>query len=151
MAIGYCASKVMDRATGWYFEHQSETSRQREEKVAPGGAPVLAGKKIAHMVGREVTGEEAAKIGFSVHGSLAVAYGMVAAALVRSGIHPVRAGLLTGAAAFLLVDEGVNSALFTPPPWAYPIESHLRGVVGHLAYGIAAGAMLAVARRIRMM
>lgn len=69
---------------------------------------------------------------------------MTAAALVRAG--PLRAGIWTGAVAFVLVDEGVVSAVFTSPPWAYPVESHLRGVIGHLAYGAAAGAMLAVAR-----
>jgi hypothetical protein len=71
---------------------------------------------------------------------------MTAAALAKAGGRPVRTGLAIGAAAFALVDEGVVSALFTPPSWAYPIESHVRGVVGHLAYGVAAGAMLAVAR-----
>jgi hypothetical protein len=71
---------------------------------------------------------------------------MTAAALAKAGGRPVRTGLAIGAAAFALVDEGVVSALFTPPPWAYPIESHVRGAVGHLAYGVAAGAMLAVAR-----
>jgi hypothetical protein len=48
----------------------------------------------------------------------------------------------------LLVDEGFMSAFVTPPPWAYHVESHMRGVVGHLALGGAVGAMLAVARRL---
>ena len=64
---------------------------------------------------------------------------------------PARAGMAAGTAAFLLVDEGVVSAVFTPPPWAYPIESHLRGAIGHLAYGAAAGAMLSAARRLGAM
>ncbi|MGF1471833.1 MAG: hypothetical protein ACFB50_08850 [Rubrobacteraceae bacterium] len=147
-AIGYGASRIMDRTTGWYFERQSETSRRREEEIAPGGAPVLAGKKIASMVGREVADEEAARIGLFVHRSLGVSYGMAATALVRAGMRPMRAGITTGAAAFLLVDEVVNSVMFTPPPQAYPVESHLRGVVGHLAYGIVAGSGLTIVRRL---
>ena len=147
-AIGYGSSRVMDQATGWYLRRQTEASRRREEEVAPGGAPVLAGKKLAGLVGREVTDADAAKIGLFVHRSLGVQYGMAAAAFVRAGIRPIWAGIMTGAAAFILVDEGVNSAFFTPPPQAYPLESHLRGVVGHLAYGAVVGAMVAVARRL---
>lgn len=146
-AIGYGASMVMDGATGWYWERQSKASRRREDEIAPGGAPVLAGRKLAGWVGREVTDDEAARIGFVVHRSLGVAYGVTAAALARAGKGPLRAGVAAGAAAFVLVDEGVVGALFTPPPWAYPVESHLRGAIGHLAYGVAAGALLAAARR----
>ncbi len=150
-AIGYGASRVMDLATGWFLEHQSEASRQREVEVAPGGTPVVAGKKLAQMVGRDVTDAEAARISLFVHRSLGVVYGMAAAALVRAGARPFRAGIMTGATAFFLVDEGVSSVAFTPPPRAYPVESHLRGVVGHLAYGVAAGAMLAIVRRLGAM
>lgn len=150
-AMGYGSSRVMDQATGWHLGRQTEASRRREEEVAPGGAPVLAGKKLARLVGREVTDADAARIGLFVHRSLGVQYGIAAAALVRAGIRPIWAGIMTGAAAFVLVDEGVNSAFFTPPPQAYPVESHLRGVVGHLAYGAVVGAMLTAARRLGAM
>ena len=49
-AIGYGASRVMDLTTGWFFEHQSEASRRREVEVAPGGTPVVVGKKLAALV-----------------------------------------------------------------------------------------------------
>jgi hypothetical protein len=150
-AIGYCSSRAMDKATSWYLERQSEASRRREEEVAPGGAPVLVGKKLARLVGRDVSDEGAAKIGSVVHRSLGMTYGMAAAALARKGVAPLAAGVATGAIAFAVVDEAFLSAFFTPPPRAYPIESHLRGIVGHLAYGVAAGAMLAVARRLGAM
>ena len=147
-AIGYASSMAMDKATGWYLGYQSEASRRREEEVAPGGAPVLVGKKLARLVGRDVSDEGAVKIGSLVHRSLGMTYGMAAAALTRKGVAPLAAGVATGATAFVVVDEAFLSAFFTPPPWAYPIESHLRGVVGHLGYGLAAGAMLFVARRV---
>ena len=132
----------MDRATGWYLEHQSKESRRREEEVAPGGAPVLAGRKLASFVGREVSDEEAAKIGFVVNRALGMSYGMAAAALARAGVPPLVAGIATGAVAFVVVDEVVVSTLFTPPPLAYPLESHVRGLMGHLGYGVVAGTML---------
>src|SRR3712207_3315453 len=54
-AAGYCASRVMDLATDWYFEHQSEASRRREEEIAPGGTLVLAGRWLAGTLGRDIT------------------------------------------------------------------------------------------------
>jgi hypothetical protein len=141
----------MDLVTGWFFEHQSQASRRREVEVAPGGTPVLVGQKLAELAGRDVTDAEAARISLFVHRSLGVAYGMAAAALVRAGARPFQAGVVTGATAFVLVDEGLSSAAFTPPPGAYPVESHLRGVVGHLTFGVVAGAMLVVARRLGAM
>ena len=146
--IGYGASMAMDQATGWYFERQSEASRRREEAVAPGGAPVLVGKKLAGLAGRKVSDEQAARIGLVVHRFLGMAYGAAAAELARKGVAPLMAGLATGAVAFVAVDEAFLSAFFTPPPQDYPIESHVRGVVGHLALGAAAGMMLSGARRL---
>lgn len=145
---GYFGSRAMDRPPGWYFERQSKGSRRREKEIAPGGAPVLAGRKLAGLIGREVTDEEAPKTGFIIHRSLGMAYGITAAALASRGVPPARAGLVTGAAAFLLVDEGFVGTASTPPPWAYPVESNARGAIGHLAYGVVAGGLLATARRI---
>ena len=64
---------------------------------------------------------------------------------------PLAAGVASGMAGFLLVDEAANSLFFTPPPQAYPVESHLRGAVGHLAFGATLGVLLAVARRLRLL
>ena len=147
-AIGYGASMAMDRATDWYLGHQSKESRLREEEVAPGGAPVLVGKKLAGLVGRGVSDENAAKIGTMVHRAPGMTYGVTAAALSRTGVPPLVGGIATGTAAFVVVDEAFLSAVFAPPPWAYPIESHVRGVVGHLAYGTVTGAMLTAVRRL---
>jgi hypothetical protein len=144
-AIGYGAGRVMDLATGWFYQRQSPASRRREQEVAPGGTPAVVGKKLAGLAGRDVTDAQAARISLILHRSLGVVYGMAAAALVRAGVRPFQAGLVTGAAAFLLVDEGLTSA-FAPPLRAYPVESHLRGVVGHLTFGATTGAMLVVAR-----
>lgn len=60
-------------------------------------------------------------------------------------MNPLGAGVLTGLGLWLFVDEGAN-ALFglTPPPTAYPRETHVRGLVGHLAYGGTLGVLLSL-------
>jgi hypothetical protein len=147
-AIGYGANRMMDQVTGWYLQQQSAASRQREQELVPGGTPVRVGQQLAAWVGRTATEAEAMQIGSVVHRSLGMTYGLVAAALVRDGTPPLQAGLLTGITAFLVVDEGLISAVFTPPPWAYPLESHVRGALGHVAYGLVVGTGLTVAQRL---
>jgi uncharacterized membrane protein YagU involved in acid resistance len=58
-------------------------------------------------------------------------------------MNPLGAGILTGLGIWLVVDEGANPVMgFTPPAPAYPRETHIRGLLGHLAYGGTLGALL---------
>jgi hypothetical protein len=137
---GYAASRTMDQATTWFHGRQTAASRQREEELAPGGALVQLGKQLGAALGRDLDEEAASRVGFAVHRTLGVTYGMTASALVRRGIHPLVAGAVLGVAAFVLVDEGSAIAQV----FDYPVESHLRGVVGHTTLGLVTGALLAL-------
>jgi hypothetical protein len=145
-AVGYASSRAMDVATTWFYEQMSEDSRRREEEALPEGGALSVGRTLGAMVGSTPDDEQAEKIAMAAHRLLGITYGVIAARMVASGSPPLRAGLATGAAAFVVVDEIANAALFTPPPGEYPIESHLRGVVGHLAFGAAAGLLLGALR-----
>jgi hypothetical protein len=149
-AAGYLAGQAMDRATTWYYGRQSDASKQREQELLPEGAPVASARRLAGLLGIEPTEDQTGTLAQAMHQSLGQLYGVVAAVLARRGLSPVKAGLATGAAGFLLVDELANGLFFTPPPQAYPPESHLRGIVGHLTFGATLGALLAVARRLRL-
>src|SRR5215218_5793898 len=138
-AAGYLAGQVMDKATTWFYERQSDASKRRESELLPEGAPMASARKLAGLVGAEPTDDQASTIASTLHQSLGQLYGVVAAALA------------SGAGGFLLVDELANSLFFTPPPQAYPVESHLRGAVGHLTFGAATGVLLALARRLRLL
>jgi hypothetical protein len=194
-AAGYVSGLVMDKATTWFYERQSDASKQREGELLPEGAPMASARKLAGLVGAEPTDERAGQIALGLHQSLGQVYGVAAAALTRAGVPPIKAGLVgaeptderagqialglhqslgqvygvaaaaltragvppikaglvSGLAGFLLVDELANSLFFTPPPQAYPVESHLRGVVGHLTFGATCGVILAVASRLRLL
>jgi hypothetical protein len=78
-----------------------------------------------------------------VHRTFGTLYGMAAAALVNRGVRPMKAGLMTGAAAWAIVDEGTALPTFTD----YPVESHLRGVVGHATVGAVIGLLLSLVER----
>ena len=72
-----------------------------------------------------------------------MSYGIAASLLVGRGLRPLPAGLATGIAAFVVVDEGTSISSFSD----YPLESHMRGVVGHGTYGLAAGLLLSLVER----
>jgi hypothetical protein len=150
-AAGFLAGKAMDQATTWFYGRQSEASKRREQELLPEGAPLASARKLAGLIGAEPNDDQAGAIAQALHQSLGQGYGVVAAALTRRGVPPLAAGLGTGMAGFLLVDELANSLFFTPPPQAYPVESHLRGVVGHLTLGATTGVLLATAKRLRLL
>jgi len=150
-AAGYVAGQAMNQATTWFYGRQSDESKQREQEVLPEGAPVASARKLASWIGAEPTEDQTETLAQVMHQSLGQLYGVVAASLTRRGVNPVAAGLASGAGGFLLVDELANGLLFTPPPQAYPAESHLRGAVGHLTLGATLGILLAVARRLRLL
>jgi hypothetical protein len=140
---GYAASRTMDAATAWFYARQSDESKHREEELAPGGTLVQLGKQLGAAAGRELSDEQAGRLGLVVHRTLGMTYGIVANSLARRGRRPLYAGLAVGGAAWAIVDEGTALPTFT----SYPVESHLRGVVGHATYGIAAGALLSLIHR----
>lgn len=141
--VGYVASRTMDAATGWFYGRQSGASKQREEELAPGGALVQLGKQLGQAAGRDLDDDAAGRVGLRVHRTLGTVYGMLAALLVRRGMSPLRAGIRVAVGAFLIVDEGtaITQAL------DYPMESHLRGVVGHGTLGLTIGVLLTLVGR----
>ena len=148
---GFAAGQVMDQATTWFYARQSDASKRREGEVLPEGAPTASARKLAGLIGYEPTDEQTGQIAAYMHRSLGQLYGVVAAALTRRGVSPLSAGLAAGMGGWLLVDELANSLFFTPPPQAYPVESHLRGAVGHLTFGATTGVLLALAKRLRLL
>lgn len=149
IAIGagaaYAASKVMDRVTTAYMEQQSEASKRREQDLQQEPSYARAAEKLAELRGRDIDEDEAQQLGQRLHLGLGLSGGLVAGFLAARGMNPIGAGLLTGLGMWLLVDEGANAALgLTPPATAYPKETHIRGLLGHLAYGGALGVLLAV-------
>jgi hypothetical protein len=140
---GYAASRTMDAATSLFYAIQTDESKAREEELAPGGTLVQMGQQIGQALGRELAPAQAARVGVTVHRTFGVLYGMAAARLVRAGVQPRTAGLLVGGAAWAAIDEGTALPTFTD----YPVQSHLRGVVGHGTVGLVIGTLLSLVER----
>lgn len=150
VGAGFGAVKVMGKVTTYLYEQQSEEAKQQEEAASYGVAYNVAAKKAAALIGRDLSQEEAGKIGTGIHYALAL--GWVPVYLVarrRMGISPFGAGAATGLSMSVLVDELGNPLLgLTPPPQKYPLVSHLRGVAGHLVYGLSVAAFVEAGMKI---
>jgi len=143
---GYAANRAMDVATSWFYARQSEAAKELEEAVYPGGAILDGGRQVATLMKITNPGEDQVQqLGIRAHRAVGMTLGVIAATLVGFGVRPMKAGVLTGVAAFVLVDEIMNAVQLDPSPTDFPIEAHLRGALGHATFGVSLGAGLTLA------
>jgi hypothetical protein len=147
-ASGYLAGFAMDRATGVFLARQSEESIVRQDELAPGGAPALFVRRAAGAFGANLGLEASEPYALALHRTLTATYGLTAAALVTPERPPMRSAFMTVGAALVFVDEGLPTLRIVPPPSEWPLESHLRGVIGHLTLAVGIGVLLSLAQRL---
>ncbi len=141
---GLVAAKVMGKATTFMYEQQTDEAKQQEKEASYGVAYNVAAKKTAALAGKELSQDEASKAGMAIHYALALGWVPVyMVARRRFGMTPFGAGVASGLSMAVVIDEIGNPLLgFTPPPQKYPLVSHLRGLAGHLVYGLAVAAIV---------
>lgn len=141
--VGYVSSRIMDATTTRYYDTQSQESKDREAEITPDGMLAEVGQQIGSLVGKDLSPEEASRVGLFAHRTLGTTYGVLATALMRRGMHPMVAAPIVGTAAWLIVDEGASLPTFRQ----YYKESHYRGIIGHATWGISAGILLTLTNR----
>ena len=125
MIGGYVGTQVMERVSMKLYELESEEDRKREEEVRPGPPFVIAARKTTEALGIELSEEQIQTLALYVfHYGLGMGWGPPYAFLRRwTDLSPVPAGLLTGAAMSLLVDEGMTPLLgFSAPNRDYSLH-----------------------------
>lgn len=141
MAVGLGAGAagitLMGHVTAWLYAVESEQDRLREHAVRPGWPHELAAARLARLVGAEIPPARLGLAGTAVHYLVGMAWGPLYGVLRQRGVEPLPATLLTGLSLFAIVDEGLTPALgVSAPNHAYPLATHLRGLAGHLAFGL---------------
>jgi hypothetical protein len=138
-AAGAAATWAMDKATTFLYELQPEETREREDKARGGKtAYEIAAEKGAKIAGRRLDDDERKKIGSAIHWTVGVSSGAVYGLLRNRSRHVgFGSGLAYGLAMYLAIDEGLLSATkLSPPPDAFPWQTHARGLAGHLILGL---------------
>jgi hypothetical protein len=138
---------ALDKVT-WAMWDRTDPAklRQEEQEARPRGmdpAHVMA-NETAEAMGKELTPKQPHPAGIAVHYGLGVGPGAAYGAL-RHKMPALTAGggTLFGLGLFLMQDEGLNPILGTSGgPTEYPMEAHVRGLVGHLVFGATMHASL---------
>lgn len=148
---GLVATWVMGQVTSYLYQEESDEARQAEDEARGGKTAYgVAAEKSAEAVGRQLTKEERKQAGAAIHWVLGAGAGVAyAAARGRIPGADLGGGLLFGAGFWAAIDEGANTVLgFTPPPTAFPWQTHGRGLAGHLVFGVVAEATLRALDRV---
>jgi hypothetical protein len=142
-AAGYLGTKAMEPVSAKLYQLESDADRAREDAARPGPPYRIAAQKTAGLLGLNLSDAAMQKAALGFHYGLGASWAPIYALLRRkTGLGPVAAGLVSGAAMSAIVDEGLTPALgFSAPNRDYPLVTHLRGVVAHLAFGLAVAAV----------
>lgn len=149
---GAVGAVALNQVTWAIWNRQDPRSLEKEQEARPGGmdpAHVIA-NRMAERLGRTLTPKQPHPVGIATHYAFGIvtgaAYGVLRRRIPGRGL--VR-GLLFGLGSSLAQDELANWALgASAAPWAYPWQTHARGVAGHLAFGAASEATLQLFDRV---
>ena len=139
---GYAATRAMGPVSMKLYELQSPAARAREDAVRPGPPYRVAAEKLTGVFGLELTEQQLNRLSLAFHYGLAIQWAPLYPLLRRrTALGPASAGLVTGAAMSLIADELMTPALgFSAPNRAYPLSTHLRGLIAHLVFGLGVAA-----------
>ena len=141
LVAGAIGAWVMDRTTWMLQDRQKRQAIRQEREAWPDRLDVshALGYKLAATAGLPVAKDQPSTLGMTTHYLLSIGPAMLYAAVRERGLHfAADRGLLYGFLIFILWDEALSAAVgVAGPPAQYPWQAHLRGLVGHLALGVA--------------
>jgi uncharacterized membrane protein YagU involved in acid resistance len=136
---GAVGTWVMDQVTTALLSKESQADKEQETAAQPNGKSSTMNlvDLLSASLGIDLDQEQRSRAATAAHWALGIAPAALYGAL-RHRLPLVGAanGMLFGAIVFALNDEYMNSALgLSGPPDAYPMSTHVRGLVGHLVLG----------------
>jgi uncharacterized membrane protein YagU involved in acid resistance len=139
LLAGLVATKVTEYGQQALWSLTPEDIRRQERAVRPGPPYRVAAEKIADLTPAEPSDEQLDRAGMALHYGSGVLWGTVYCLMRRAaGMESLGAGIAAGTSMSVLLDELVTPALgFSAPNEDYPAAAHVRGLLGHLVYGLA--------------
>lgn len=139
---GYVGTRAMEPVSMRLYEWESDAARAREDAARPGEPYRIAAEKLSRLGGLDLSEKQRSRLALVFHYGLALQWAPLYPLLRRrTGLGPLSAGLLTGAAMSVVADELMTPAFgFSAPNSDYPLVTHLRGFAAHLVFGTAVAA-----------
>ncbi len=138
---GIVGTVFLEQTASLLYRFERPEKKEQEEKIRKESPDVTMARRIANeWLKLNLADEDVALLGQLVHWSYGAAWGVLyGIARRRVRLIGTASGLPFGLLFFLIGDEAVNAGLkLTPPPQAYPIDAHVRGLVAHVAFAVAA-------------
>lgn len=151
MIGGAVGTLVLEQVASFLYKFESEKKKKLEERIRrEDPAESMARRLSEDVLEMKLSDETTSKLGKAVHWSTGIGFGGLYGVLHdRVPLMSKAAGLPYGVAFFLVVDEGLNTALkLTPPPKEFPVDAHLRGLVAHVAYAATVDGVLHLLRKV---
>jgi hypothetical protein len=141
-AAGYLGTKAMEPVSMKLYQAESEQDRAREDAARPGPPFQIAAEKLTKLFGIKLSEQQMSRLSMAFHYGLAIQWAPLYPLLRRrTRLGPVAAGLATGTAMSVVADELMTPAFgFSAPNLEYPLVTHARGYLAHLAFGLAVAA-----------
>lgn len=138
LLAGLVATKVTEYAQQALWAATPEETRQREQRVRPGPPFRVAAEKSADLADVDLGERETMAAGMAFHYASGIGWGPVYCVMRRAaGMGSLGAGVAAGMSMSVILDELVTPALgFSAPNRDYPAADHVRGLIGHLVYGL---------------
>ena len=145
---GAVGTWLMDLVTTGLLEGQSPETTQREEAARPNGKGSVENlvDRLERTYGRPLSETQRSVLAQGIHFGLGIGPGAVYGVLRhRVPFLGAGRGLVYGLLLWAVNDEYANTALGLAGPFsAYPLETHARGLVGHVVLGMATDSGIAV-------
>ncbi len=138
VTAGLAATWFMDRVDKAIYLMQTERVHRRESELEDVTGPGQFARAVMRAFGREPTHAQTVRWGRAAHVmmgvSLAVIYPVAAKRMpwLRAGFGAAYGVAISPANLVVVPALGL-----TPPAWAFPIETTVRGIGYHVAYGVA--------------
>jgi hypothetical protein len=141
-AAGYAGTKAMEPVSMKLYQLESEQDRAREDSARPGPPFRVAAEKLTKVFGLKLSEQQIDQLSMAFHYGLAIQWAPLYPLLRRrTKLGPLAAGLATGTAMSAVADELMTPAFgFSAPNLDYPLVTHARAYVAHLAFGLAVAA-----------
>lgn len=147
---GAVATWTVGLVTTLLYEQQGADSRRREARARRGRSTYgRAAEKTAALFGERLGHEERERLGTMIQWALGIGAGALYAGLRQQlSREDGSRGLALGASFWGLIDEGLNPALgLKPGPDRFPWQAHMRGLAGHVSYGVVTDGTLRILDR----
>lgn len=142
---GIVGTVVMGEASSLLYRFEAPEKKQQEEEIRNEPPYQTMARRITRdLLNLQLSDEDLALAGQALHWGYGATWGALYGVLRRRvPLLGAAAGAPFGVLFFLIGDEALNTGLkLTPPPQAYPIDAHVRGLVAHLVYTAVAEATI---------